>query len=57
MSEKWQEGDRASAVADYISTFDSISLDDVEVEFPELIDGVEIDSLDAVQDLEDSPSY
>jgi hypothetical protein len=56
-SEKWQEGDRARAIADWIGTFDNVSLEDAQIEFPELLEEVVIDGLDEIENLEAEPSY
>jgi phage-related protein len=56
-SEKWQEGDRARAIADWIGTFDNVSLEDAQIEFPELLEEVVIDGLNEIENLEAEPSY
>lgn len=60
-SEKWQEGDRGMATRSWIDSFESLELDDVELEdLPaegEDVPHVEMDGLDEVENLETEPTY
>lgn len=51
-SEKWQEGDKASAAREWIDSFDTVDLEDVEFEEPELLDEVHCEGLDALENLD-----
>lgn len=55
-SDTWRDGDKGQAVLDWINTFDSISLEDVDLDLPDDIAEVEIDSLDEIEALEAEPN-
>lgn len=51
-SEKWQEGDRGSAAREWIDSFDSVELEQVEMDAPEPLEEVSGEGLDALENLE-----
>jgi len=55
MSEKWQEGDKASSVDEWISDFESVELDDIELDLPEPLDEPTMEHNEALEALRASP--
>jgi len=55
-SEKWQEGDSGTAVNEWINSFDSVELDDAELEAPEPLEEVEAAGLEELENLETEPA-
>lgn len=51
-SEKWQEGDRGSAARDWIDSFESVDLEDAELDAPDSLEEVSGEGLDALENLE-----